>query len=330
MRGARRPRGGALSGGPDRATTAAVGRLRDDELDALVGLVVAQQADPHRAVPYLGADAAGVRAELGAVAEVVARTRVVRDRDGDLVGALTADVDHDMGRAWHLGPFVALDDPAAWAALADRLLAAVRGEVLAPLGIAQEEACSTTPASGQDSLVAAWAERGGLRAEPPSVAMTGALAAIVVDAAAQRAPVRIRPAAPDDADAIAALHDASFPATHTDGRALVASRDARRRLLVAGEPGEVLGHVAHELQPDGSGYVDYLAVVPTARGRGIGRALAWTACLELSTLGAEHVHLTVLADNAAARALYRSLGFEEDIPLVPHRRGFTQLPPTPG
>ena len=52
-----------------------------------------------------------------------------------------------------------------------------------------------------------------------------------------------------------------------------------------------------------------LAVKPSARGRGLGRALMLAAATRAATLGAESLFLEVGADNPAALALYNGLGF---------------------
>lgn len=52
-----------------------------------------------------------------------------------------------------------------------------------------------------------------------------------------------------------------------------------------------------------------LAVMPEARGRGIGRGLLEAVCAAAREAGACAVTLEVRHDNAPARALYASLGF---------------------
>jgi ribosomal-protein-alanine N-acetyltransferase len=52
-----------------------------------------------------------------------------------------------------------------------------------------------------------------------------------------------------------------------------------------------------------------LAVVPQARGRGLGRALLRAAIEKAQTMGAETMFLEVGADNPSALALYAGLGF---------------------
>ena len=54
-----------------------------------------------------------------------------------------------------------------------------------------------------------------------------------------------------------------------------------------------------------------VAVVPEARRRGVGASLVTAAGVTALVRGASHMHLEVAEDNAAARALYVKLGYEE-------------------
>jgi len=53
-----------------------------------------------------------------------------------------------------------------------------------------------------------------------------------------------------------------------------------------------------------------VAVAPSSRGRGYGRALVAEVTAELRRRGSDGVRVVVAADNHAARALYLSCGFE--------------------
>jgi ribosomal-protein-alanine N-acetyltransferase len=61
----------------------------------------------------------------------------------------------------------------------------------------------------------------------------------------------------------------------------------------------------------GEGEILTLAVVPEARRQGLGKALVEAACAAAVSRGAAAMRLEVAEDNAAARALYAKLGFEE-------------------
>ncbi len=54
-----------------------------------------------------------------------------------------------------------------------------------------------------------------------------------------------------------------------------------------------------------------VAVIPEARRRGVGAALVTSAGVAALVRGAASMHLEVAEDNAAARALYAKLGYEE-------------------
>ena len=77
--------------------------------------------------------------------------------------------------------------------------------------------------------------------------------------------------------------------------------------------GYVLGWVAAD-----EGQLMSIAVEPTARARGIGKALLQRFLRELADEGITTVVLEVRASNEAARALYESLAFE----VLGHRRAY--------
>ncbi|MEV6649874.1 GNAT family N-acetyltransferase [Streptomyces sp. NPDC051219] len=132
---------------------------------------------------------------------------------------------------------------------------------------------------------------------------------------------RIRPARPEDDDALAELDRASwsplhavqpkpqppyapfFDERHTPGDYLVAESDG----LVAGyirlgAPTPLPAN-AHVLQIQG------FAVADRARGRGLGRSLLRAACAEARRRGASRITLRVLGHNTPARRLYEAEGF---------------------
>jgi ribosomal protein S18 acetylase RimI-like enzyme len=61
--------------------------------------------------------------------------------------------------------------------------------------------------------------------------------------------------------------------------------------------------------PNAHSYLEELYVVPALRGQGIGRALLQAAMDAARNEGATQMELGTSEDDAAARALYASLGF---------------------
>lgn len=74
------------------------------------------------------------------------------------------------------------------------------------------------------------------------------------------------------------------------------------------ETGEVLGYAGMEFVC-GEGYLDNVAVFPNARRQGAGRALVGALLTYAKAHGGSFVTLEVRPSNAAAIALYESLGF---------------------
>lgn len=276
------------------------------ELALLSEFAAPLQVDPRTHVGYLGLDAPGIEAEL---AEVTWHdVSAVAVGDEGMVGWLVGDVDPDLGRVWWFGPFVRSDD---WEAIASTLLAMCRGQL--PDNVTEEELA----VDARFEVCRRWATTEGFAEDEGShiLQLDGA-----VDGP-PTAPVRVL----DDADhaEVVRLHDLLFPGTHTTGEQLVAGHDARHRRLVVELDGVVVGYVAVELQPDGSGYVDYLGVEPAHRRRGLGADLVRAGVVELRAIGADGVGLSVRADSEGARDLYVSLGFDEERFVVPIRRGFS-------
>ena len=74
------------------------------------------------------------------------------------------------------------------------------------------------------------------------------------------------------------------------------------------------------LEAPGGLYVDFIAVHPGFRGKGVGKLLLAFALSEARRRGLPFVHLHVFEENRGAVKLYRSLGFEiaKSHPLTPH------------
>jgi N-acetylglutamate synthase len=106
-----------------------------------------------------------------------------------------------------------------------------------------------------------------------------------------------------------------------DSRAAICRYLARNTGLsfVARHEGQLVGAVL--AGTDGRrGYLQHLAVEPSHRGQGVGRALAERVVEALSALGIAKCHLMVRQENAQARAFWDHLGWTEraDITLMSH------------
>lgn len=277
--------------------------VRADELDALYAFVGARNVPGRQLCLHLTdvpSEVAGDFTELDA--PLVERCLVAVSAAG-IEGAVAWDVGGQAGdRCWLFGPWVADDaDRAGYAALLHAVLARVEARRVDNF---VDEAFEL----GRDVHRAAGFERRDvvhvLRAEgaPRSIA---APAGVVVGEVEARW-----------LDALTALHDAAFPDTHTSMSAMVAAHGSDDgRLWVAHADGRAVGYVYLTANPAADeGTVEYIAVEPGERGRGVGRALLSAGVVWLRARVAV-VHLTVHATNRRALSVYRAAGFE------PHRCG---------
>ncbi|NKX55384.1 GNAT family N-acetyltransferase [Arthrobacter mobilis] len=88
--------------------------------------------------------------------------------------------------------------------------------------------------------------------------------------------------------------------------------EAGRSAAVAEDGGSIVGFIGWVVQPDQAhGEIDIIAVSPSARRRGIGKALVEHAVAQLKDSGARVISIGTGGDDfhAAARALYEALGF---------------------
>ncbi len=288
--------------------------MRPSDLDAVVALVVARQADPVHHIGYLDAEPQAVASQLatlepdGIGGHLVA---VEEADDGALLGFLGLDWDNEPPRVWWHGPVIA--DVNQWDVVADALY--VAGLARLPATVTEQELFH----DARSGLLAGFAARHGFTREPGSAVLERSLTDIPSVPVAED--VSIAPLAPTDRQAIATLHDTTFPGAHVPGHRLSAGE--RRRVLVARRGTTVIGYVAVERQLDDEGYIDFLAVTAAQRGAGIGAALVAAALGWCRERGCTGVHLTVREQNGTARALYDRLDFIETMIAIPWRTGTT-------
>lgn len=135
--------------------------------------------------------------------------------------------------------------------------------------------------------------------------------------------VVIRPMAAADYDAVVALWRVTdgigLSAADEQGpiEAYLARNPGMSRVAVRG--GDVVGAVL--CGHDGRrGYVHHLAVVPSERGRGLGRALMDEVLGELARAGISKANIVVYAGNADGQAFWRATGWfpRDDLVLMQH------------
>ena len=114
---------------------------------------------------------------------------------------------------------------------------------------------------------------------------------------------------PTDLDGVMAIEEVSFPTPWSRGMFLEDfPRDFSDTLVAAGTDDEVLGYAVCWTIA-GESHLLNIAVHPSRRGEGIGRALLSECIRRAARAGASRIFLEVRAGNEAALRLYRSMGF---------------------
>lgn len=285
--------------------TDAVGR------GAALDFIVTCQQDPATGTAFLGQDPAGIEAELEGLDQSWLRGLRTVQENGSVLAACTVDWDREASLAWIHGPWGAPERVDRHGAA---LVAAVCQAV--PEGIRRFEMCGQVENASMASLASVL----GWTATEVNLAMVipaSEAAGWAQPPVRHGEPVLIRPAVPADVGPLEPLHAAEFGEAYATAAQLL----SRHHTVVAVDPGgSLLGYAAGRLQDDGQAYVDFTAVVPGARRRGLGRWLVIDLAARLVAAGQPGmVHLTVRESRTAARALYLSLGMRQDAALRGYR-----------
>lgn len=283
------------------------------DLDELLALIVPEQQRPERNIVYVGDTADGARAELEDLDPPWTSTLCVVCDDDTLVGAALAELDEEIGRAWLYGPWVAGDD-GAWDRWARQLLDAVTDKL--PASITSRELAGPTANERLRRL----ADELGWPASEVNHAyvLEGDVAAAWQD----QPDGALRGVVPDDLGLLAPLHDTEFPSTYFSAQQLIqrASSGEHTVLVATTDDGRFAGYAAGRVHPDGTAYLDFIAIDPAARGAGTGRRLLMGICGQLlAAASTPELHLTVQDHRAPARALYEALGFRKALSFVGYR-----------
>ena len=121
---------------------------------------------------------------------------------------------------------------------------------------------------------------------------------------------RVRKAGPNDIDAIAAIERASFADPWTR-RSFVALLNQPGVCFLVVEGADAVAGYAVAYHAADEAELANLAVVSTARRRGLARELLGAVIDAVCRTGARDLWLEVRVSNDPARALYRRCGFEE-------------------
>ena len=136
--------------------------------------------------------------------------------------------------------------------------------------------------------------------------------------------IQLRPSGPNDVGGIGALLEAAFD--EDAAQRIVIEDNVRRstdvRLLEEERSGKLIGLIGCLPGPERTGEIPVMAVHPDFRRHGLGEAMLRWGLAWFREQGMRRAKLIVRADNAAAIALYRKLGF------APGRRGLVYRRPT--
>lgn len=124
----------------------------------------------------------------------------------------------------------------------------------------------------------------------------------------------IRPYAASDEAAVVALWEAcGLVRPWNDPRRDIALKmDFQPGLFFVGEAEGLLAATCMAGYEGHRGWINYLAVRPDLRGRGLGRSMMSHAEAALRTIGCPKINLQVRRGNEAALAFYGRLGFGDD------------------
>lgn len=122
--------------------------------------------------------------------------------------------------------------------------------------------------------------------------------------------MKLSPVGPEAAEILAALHAQAFDRSWPASEIATLSQGAGAIALLVEDGGEPVGMILCRALFDEAEILT-LAVAPAARRQGIGAMLVETAAALAAQGGAHGLFLEVAADNPAAQALYRGLGFAD-------------------
>jgi ribosomal protein S18 acetylase RimI-like enzyme len=292
-------------------TTPAIRRASEDDLDRLAVFIGERNALSEHCCLMLPITVKDVRRDMAEFSEPAQNHIVLAEAGGRLVGAAACDWDREQGRGWVLGPFVHPHDPRLRARLFDEL------ESIVPESVKLLD--TYTDVSDTESYTF-YLCRG----------FTEYKRARIYTAWRPTLPMGL-PEPPRHLDPIheaqfLELHAAAFPQAPDTGPKLLERQDSENQIFAVADGSKLAGYLAAHLSdaPE-EGFVDYLAVVPEARGQRHGSRLLNTALhWFFEEMDMPQASLVVEDTNAAARHLYERAGFELRCAGVATRRNLRE------
>jgi GNAT superfamily N-acetyltransferase len=269
--------------------------------EELVDFVVRLNSDDAHHIGFFGEGEADVRSSLAECLIPPAEGFQLAYDAGQLVGVFGVDADPEISRAWLYGPLVEHED---WHSVADELYAASLKAI--PDGISEQDLFCDS----KNSNLAAFTERHGFPARSENAVVT-------LERVDYKKPVfhesqfSIIDYLPEFFEPFERCHTLLFPTTYFTARQITEKLDSTHRLLLGLENGLMKGYHFCKVETDAcSGYIDFIGVDESIRGRGLGATLLASGIdWMLSFPEVDTISLTVNANNVPALKLYDNFGF---------------------
>ncbi|MGP4080889.1 GNAT family N-acetyltransferase [Pseudalkalibacillus sp. R45] len=118
----------------------------------------------------------------------------------------------------------------------------------------------------------------------------------------------------DYIDDMVKLHDSCFPNAYTDGKQIIGSLNANKKVFICAKKNILKGYIFVKTHPEfKEGSIEFFAVCKEYRKNGIGRSLLLHALKWMFTNARmEHIQLCVNSESKGAINLYRSIGFDAE------------------
>jgi GNAT superfamily N-acetyltransferase len=290
-------------------TGAIIRRAGANDLDTLAAYIAQANADPARQCLHTpGSQRRVIREALlreggladGSRSAFVLAVSPAAAENGGIIGAVGCQADSSSGIGWLWGPWAA--PPNGWKALAPRLLQ----ELLHALPAGVRRLDGFLNIENRDGLRFLQQQGFNIRA-PTHIYVAPAESGMKTAAGAPLPELATRHEV-----GFARLHRETFPAADsTPAEELLSGRDDEHVIFAAAGDLRLLGYVCVSVNAaPREGFIDYLAVRPAARGRGMGQrlletALRWT--FEERRLPQAALCVTEWRDDA--RRLYERAGF---------------------